>query len=85
MVIKAKEWNRCQKWKWKSESENSITLKNKKNMRRKGKVTLLPRTLAGDDENISQTCFWSKTEQQGTIHKYYPWAIQCLPVDINIR
>ena len=47
-------------------------------MRRKGKVTLLPRTLAGDDENISQTCFWSKTEQPGIIHRYYPWAIQCL-------
>ena len=41
-------------------------------MRRKGKVTLLPRTLAGDDENISQTCFWSKTEQPGIIHRNYP-------------
>ena len=54
-------------------------------MRGKGKVTLLPRTLAGDDENISQTCFWSKTEQPGIIHRYYPWAIQCLSVDTNIR
>ena len=43
-----------------------------KKMRGKRKVTLLPRTLAGDDENISQTCFWSKTEQPGIIHRNYP-------------